>query len=141
MHSSYPDPDIRSNHVHVKIIFTPSLPQLRVITIEFWEVQFRQLTHISTIRNMRLGHKSRWIRMRCRARVGREIGRGWSGMDRTRDWVMGLDEYLFKSTIPVVGVDAVPIRAINAAISGGEHDHRPDRKVTCRRKPLSAPAR
>jgi hypothetical protein len=49
--------------------------------------------------------------MRCRARVGREIGRGWSGMDRTRDWVMGLDEYLFKSTIPVVGVDAVPIRA------------------------------
>jgi hypothetical protein len=43
-------------------------------------------------------------------RVRYEIGRGWSGMDRTRDRVMGLDGNQTKSTISVVGVNTVPIR-------------------------------
>jgi hypothetical protein len=37
-------------------------------------------------------------------------------MDRTLDRVVGLDKHLSKSTILVVGVNAVSIRAIGAAI-------------------------
>jgi hypothetical protein len=59
-------------------------------------------------------------------RVGREIEQGWSGMDHTHDRVMGLDEHMSKSTISVVGVNAVPIRAIGTTIRGGVRGRRSD---------------
>jgi hypothetical protein len=89
-------------------------------------MQFWQLTHNNMIRGGELGGEPRWIRMRRRARVGREIGQGLSGKDCTRDRIMGLDGYSSKSTIPVVRVNAVPIRAIGAAVRVGERGRQPD---------------
>jgi hypothetical protein len=46
----------------------------------------------------------------------------WVWMNR----VMGSDEHMSKSTIPVVGVNTVPIGAIGTTIRGGVRGHRSD---------------
>jgi hypothetical protein len=55
--------------------------------------------------------------------MGRKIGREGAGMDRTLDRVTNLGEYMPKSTIPVVDIDAVPSGAVGGADRRSAHAH------------------
>jgi hypothetical protein len=101
MHCGDAHPHTGLNDIHLKVIFAPRLPQLRIVALKLREIDFRQFAEPMRKFQTNMGLRGKW-----------------QGMDRARDRDMGMGIYMPKPTILVAHVDAVPCWAIG--VGGGD---------------------